>query len=105
MTDDKVELPKNGLLSGMIITAVTGAFVIPLGLLVPSFRARFAAPMSLELMHLFFASLVLMAAHKVESYWFKEYEQCPVYLTSGRASWAQDPKQAIFVSFVTTFIG
>lgn len=98
-------LPKNGPLSGMIIPAITAAFVLPLGVFSEGFRSHFAAPLSPALQLTFFASIIAMALHKLESFWFEEYEQCPVYRTSGRAEWAQNPRKAIFLGFVPTFIG
>lgn len=98
-------IPKNGALSGMIIPALTAAVVLPLGLISPGFRSHFTAPLSPAFQWVFFASIVAMALHKLESYWFEEYEQCPVYLTSGQSAWALNPRKAVFLSFVPTFIG
>lgn len=95
----------NGPLSGMIITAVTALSVVSLCLLSDNFRSYFESPLTPKLLHLFLLSIVAMTLHKMESFWFLEYEQCPVYLTSGQALWAKNSKKAIFVSFVTTFIG
>ena len=98
-------IPKNGPLSGMLIPALTAAVVLPLGFFSTAFRSHFAAPISPGLLLVFFASIVVMALHKLESFWFEEYEQCPVYLTSGQSAWARNPRKAVFVSFVTTFLG
>lgn len=98
-------IPKNGALSGMIIPALTAVVVLPLGLLSDGFRSHFSAPLTPAFQWVFFATIVVMTVHKLESFWFEEYEQCPVYLTSGQASWAQNPRKAVFLSFVPTFIG
>lgn len=98
-------IPKNGALSGMIIPALTAAVVLSLGLLSPDFRGHFSAPLSPALQWVFFATIVVMALHKLESFWFEEYEQCPVYLTSGQAEWARNPRKVLFLTFVPTFLG
>ncbi len=101
----KNAIPKNGALSGMLIPALTAAVVLPLGLISAGFRSHFASPLPPAFQWVFFASIVAMAVHKLESYWFEEYEQCPVYLTSGQSAWALNPRKAVFLSFVPTFIG
>ena len=98
-------LPKNGPLSGMIIPALTAAVVLPLGFFSAGFRSHFAAPLSPAFQWVFGVSIVAMALHKLESFWFEEYEQCPVYLTSGQADWARNPRKAVFLGFVPTFLG
>ena len=98
-------IPKNGPLSGMIIPALTAAIVLPLGLFSAEFRGHFAAPLSPTFQWIFLASIVAMALHKLESFWFEEFEQCPVYLTSGQTQWARNPRKAVFLGFVPTFIG
>ncbi len=98
-------LPKNGALSGMIIPALTAAVVLPLGFFSADFRSHFTAPLSTTFQWCFFASIVAMALHKLESFWFEEFEQCPVYLTSGQSAWARNPRKAVFLSFVPTFLG
>jgi hypothetical protein len=97
-------VPKNGHLSGMIIPAAA-AGVLPVALVWPAFRARFAAGLSPAFLGAFLLSAVVMALHKAESFWAGEFDQCPVYLTSGQAAWAQNPRKAIFLAFVPTFIG
>lgn len=98
-------LPKNGALSGMILPALTAAIVLPLGLVSAGFRSHFEAPLPPAFLWAFFATIVVMAAHKLESFWFEEYEQCPVYLANGQKPWARNPRKAVFVSFVSTFLG
>jgi hypothetical protein len=98
-------IPKNGPLSGMIIPALTAAIVLPLGLFSAGFRSHFTAPLSPAFQWTFLASIVAMALHKLESFWFEEYEQCPVYLTNGQAQWAQNPRKLLFLGFVPTFLG
>lgn len=97
--------PKNGLLSGMILTAATAAAALTAGIAFPGFTESFNVPMPEPLLDSFFLSLGLMVAHKAESYFTREYDVCPVYLTNGQASWGINPRQAMFVSFVSTFIG
>jgi len=99
------DIPSNGPLSGMIITAFTALIVVALSLTHESFRNLFSAPLSARLLQFFFFSIGMMTLHKIESFWFQEYDQCPVYLTSGLAPWAKNPRKAIFLSFVTAFIG
>jgi hypothetical protein len=97
-------LPKNGPLSGMVITAVAAFVVMPLAFAYEPVREHFEKPLSPSLRAMFLVTVVLMALHKAESYWFHEYDECPVYLTSGRAV-ADNPRRAIFVGFVPTFVG
>jgi hypothetical protein len=99
------EIPPHGALSGMIITGATAVLVITLCLLIPSFKAHFQAPLSERLLNFFLLSILIMALHKAESFYALEYEKCPVYLNSGRTDWAKNPRKAIFLSFVSTFIG
>lgn len=98
-------LPKNGPLSGMLLTGLAAAITLPLAIFSPGFRSHFETPLSRELLGVFFVSAVLMALHKLESFWFEEYEQCPVYVTSGETPWAHNPRKAVFLGFVPTFIG
>lgn len=98
-------VPNNGPLSGMIIPAVTGVAALAGGLLSPEVRDVFAAQPSEVLRHGFLASICLMTAHKLESYLTHEYKVCPVYLTNAQSAWGKDPRQAMFVSFVATFLG
>ena len=98
-------VPRNGPLSGMILTGLAVAVVVPLGLLSEGFRGHFAAPLSPGLRLAFLASLLLMAAHKVESFYAGEYDVCPVYLTSGQAEWARNPRKIFFLAFVPVFVG
>lgn len=105
MDFDASRLPKNGLLSGMCITWMSGAVALAAGLLyAPAQRAFDTAPPE-ALLDAFLVTVVVMAVHKVESYLTGEFNQCPVYFTSGNASWAQNPRQAIFAAFVSTFLG
>lgn len=97
--------PKNGLLSGMILTFATIIVVIPLCLFSASFAQKFNHSLTPQLQQFFFLSILLMAIHKLESFFAKEYEHCPVYLTSGKSAWAQNPREAIFLSFVPTAVG
>ena len=97
--------PKNGPLSGMIITALAALILIPLGFFYAPFAEKCNHPLSSPLQKLFFVSLILMAIHKLESFYAEEYDHCPVYLTSGEAPWATNPRKTIFLSFVPTFIG
>lgn len=97
-------VPKNGLLSGMIVTILTAVVVVPLGLFSESFRQRFIAAPSDALIEGFLISIVGIILHKAESYWFREWEHCPLYLTSRQSSWGRDPGQALFVGFVSTLL-
>jgi hypothetical protein len=97
--------PKNGLLSGMLLPGLAAGVVLPLALLSSSFRSHFSAALSPQLQFAFFASVVAMALHKVESFLFAEYDHCPVYLTNDRAPWAQNPRKAVFLAFCPIFIG
>lgn len=94
-------IPKNGLLSGMIIPGLTAAVALTTAFVSSTFRSYFASPLSTPLLWMFFASAVLMALHKLESFWFEEYEQCPVYTTQD----VSNPRKAVFLGFVPIFIG
>ena len=85
----------------MIITGLTGAIVLPVAFLSSAFRSHFEAPMSERFQLMFFASLILMALHKAESFWFAEFDQCPVYLSQP----TDNPRKALFMGFVPTFVG
>jgi hypothetical protein len=76
----------------MITPAVVAAIVFPLSMLSDSFATHFTAPLSLELQVTFFASLVVMVLHKIESHWCNEYDQCPVYVSQA----VDNPRRAIF---------
>ena len=97
--------PKNGPMSGMIIPALAAAAVLPLALISDSFRSHFTGALTPSFQAVFLISIVLMALHKLESFWFGEYDQCPVYATTAQAEWAQNPRKAVFLTFVPTFIG
>ena len=98
-------IPKNGPMAGMIVPAVAAALVLPIGLLSSTFRSHFASPLTPALQVAFFASVVLMALHKLESFWFGEYDQCPVYVTQANSGFADNPRRAQFLTFVPTFLG
>jgi hypothetical protein len=89
----------------MLLTGATAVVVVSLGLACSAFLERFKAPMSPALLRAVGCSIVIMALHKAESFWFDEYDQCPVYVTAGASSWTANPRKAVFVSFVPTFIG
>jgi hypothetical protein len=97
--------PKNGLLSGMILPALAAATALLIGFFLPNVAQIFSGTPSIAFLNSFLVSICLMTVHKIESYLTHEYDVCPVYLTNGQASWAQNPRQAIFVAFVSTFIG
>jgi len=97
--------PKNGLLSGMIITALAGVFVVITGCFLPDLAAVFEGKPSGPLLDSFFVSICLMTAHKIESYFTGEYDVCPVYLNNGQARWSQNSREATFLAFVPTFLG
>jgi hypothetical protein len=99
------KIPKNGLLSGMILTAISAVTVIAVVFIFPEIHQRFDVPLSPSLRFLFLMSALLMVVHKAESYIFGEYDQCPVYLTTGNSPSAKNVRQAIFLSFVPTFLG
>ncbi|MBT3984332.1 MAG: HXXEE domain-containing protein [Bacteriovoracaceae bacterium] len=99
-----IPYPKAGILSSMVITLVTAALAIIVGLFVPVLAQRFNASASSELVNSFLISIVLMVAHKLESYFTNEYDHCPVYLHASTKSWGQKPRQAVFVGFVGTFL-
>lgn len=95
---------KNGLLSGMVLTWGTGVIVVPLTFFAASFRQHFEAGLSHELYWAFVASVIAMAAHKIESFLTGEFDQCPVYLTTGN-SLKGEVRKGVFVGFVPTFVG
>ncbi len=92
--------PRNGVLSGMAITYVTAIVAIAAGLAAPSDPTFMRAP-SGPLLDGFLVSLAVMAVHKAECYWTREYEVCPVYVTAARG---RDPRQTLFIGFVVTFL-
>ena len=94
-------IPKHGPMSGMIVPAIAAAIVLPLGLLSANFRSHFTDPMSPTFLWVFLASAVLMALHKVESFWFGEFDQCPVYVSQP----VENPRKAVFLAFCPIFIG
>lgn len=94
-------IPRHGLLSGMIVPGIAAAVVLPLAIFSSTFRSYFDQPLTAPLQLAFFASVVLMALHKVESFWFAEYDQCPVYTSQPQ----DNPRKAVFLAFVPIFIG
>lgn len=97
--------PKNGLLSGMIITGLAAVAAVLAGLLSPDAVALFNRPVPTGLLDVFFASILVMVAHKAESYFTHEYNVCPVYLASAHAPWGSNPRASLFAGFVGTFLG
>ena len=97
--------PANGLLSGMILTGIAAFASTSAVFLSPTLFAHFDHPLTPAIRWLFYASALVMMIHKAESFYCGEYDVCPVYLTSGRARVAENVRRAIFVSFVTTFLG
>ena len=94
-------IPKHGLMSGMIVPAITAAIVLPLAALSSTFRSYFDAPLTPAFQWAFFASVLLMALHKVESFWAGEYDHCPVYVSQN----SDNPRKAVFLAFCPIFIG
>ncbi|MBF0106579.1 MAG: hypothetical protein HQM16_14790 [Deltaproteobacteria bacterium] len=97
--------PKNGLLSGMALVYLTAFVILVSGSIFPFFNTWFTGYPMPELVNAFLVSIILMAAHKGESYYFKEYDRCPVYLAAGdHAGWMREPRRVLFVGFVGTFL-
>ncbi len=97
--------PKAGLLSGMAVTWITAIIVVGVGAAVPRLHPIFAGSPSRRLLDLLVASIVLMAAHKIESYFTREFDHCPVYLGMRQSRWGHDPLALAFVTFVSVFLG
>lgn len=93
------------MLSGMAIPALVAGIVIPLGFFSEVFRQHFNLPLTPQLLQLLLVSILLMVLHKGESFFSKEYDECPVYKTADNAPWTQNSCKAIFISFVGTFLG
>ncbi len=105
LVHEQRQAPSNGILSGMVLAWGTAIFVIGIGFFYPHLAAPFDSALSLGFLDAFMVSVLLMFLHKVESYFTLEYEQCPVYATTGRARWAQDSREAVFLAFCGTFLG
>lgn len=99
------KFPKNGLLSGMIITGIAALVGIGLGLFSPAFVSLMNHPLTPNLQFYFLITILLMTLHKVESYFFKEFDHCPVYLTQGSGMMGENVRRGFFLSFVPIFIG
>ncbi len=99
------DLPGNGLLSGMVLTWGTALVLVPLGLFHGPTIALLDHPPSNALIDVFGLSILVMVLHKVESWITGEFDACPVYLTTGRARWAKNVREAQFTMFVATFLG
>ncbi len=97
--------PKNGLLSGMIVTGLAAAAALTLGFFVPASHSTFDALPTDGLIDAFGITVLAMAAHKVESYLTGEFERCPVYLTSVHREKGKHPGRLLFQGFVPTVIG
>ena len=93
-----------GLLSAMVLTWGTGLVAVLGGAFFPAWVTAFDQPVSKGLLDAFLVSIGVMVLHKLESYLTGEYEVCPVYVTNGEQRWARDARQAMFVSFVGTFL-
>jgi hypothetical protein len=89
----------------MAITWVTALSAVGTGLLLPSLHPVFAGAPSIRLANFLLASVAVIAAHKVESYVTREFDQCPVYLGIDTAPWAPSVRQAAFVVFCSVFLG
>jgi len=100
----KSRAPQNGYLSGMIITGGAAVVVVIWGLFFTNYLSPFLTDPSPTFLNALFISIIIIALHKVESYYAEEYNHCPVYLTQGRSNWAQNNRQAIFLAFVCTFL-
>ncbi len=91
--------PKNGILSGMVLTYGSGIVAGIIGLGIPSWRAVFEAEASPQLLNYFLVSIFVLIAHKVESYFWGEYDACPVYRTLGEGAKA-NPRQQTFLTAI-----
>jgi hypothetical protein len=104
MSLDETALPGNGMLSGMVLTWGTAIVVLAAGLGSEEVRAGFDRPLAPAVLDGFGLTILFMLIHKVESYLTGEFDQCPVYLTAARASWATDVRRVNFVVFVGTLL-
>lgn len=97
-------LPRHGLLSGLVITWGS-ALLFPLAAWVGLNTLRlFGTGNSAPLVQAFTVSVILMAAHKLESYFQREFDVCPVY-ASMRATVAKEgPARGLFISFCGAFV-
>jgi Protein of unknown function with HXXEE motif len=95
---------KAGLLSGMAITWGTAIGAIGVGAFLPSLHPIFARAPSLHLLDLLLLSIAVMAVHKVECYFGRECDHCPVYLQMGDAPWLRSPRDPAFVAFCSVFL-
>ena len=100
-----VAFPKNGLLSGMIITGLAVLVAISLGLFVPASHAIFDSPPTDGLLDAFLITILGMLVHKVESYQTGEFQRCPVYLTNVHNERGKHPGRLLFQGFVPTVLG
>lgn len=97
--------PKNGPLSGMIITGLAAVLALVLGFFVPTSHPTFDALPTDGLLDAFGITVLAMTAHKVESYLTGEFERCPVYLTSVQRESGKHPGRLLFQGFVPAVIG
>jgi hypothetical protein len=104
LRESGAEPPRNGLLSGMILTLGAAVLALSAGFLVPGLESYFGHGLSPTLADRFLISVLIMAAHKVESYWTLEFDHCPVYLSMER-NWLPNVRRSAFVVFVGTFLG
>lgn len=86
------------------VVAITVGLAFELGLEAQVLQAHFSAGLSPQLHDAFGLSILVMAAHKWESWKAREQDHCPVYLTALRAPWAQTRRDLNFVVFVGTFL-
>lgn len=105
MSEPARPYPRPGTFSAMGLTWMAAAVAIPVGLLSPAAQTAFDVPLSPHLADLFALSALIMVAHKVESHRTGEFDVAPLYLRQGQAPWAQNPREAMFMVFVTTFLG
>jgi hypothetical protein len=98
---DETAMPKNGVLSGMAITYGIALLALGTGLLLPSVRAVLMRAPSAALLDGMLLSIAVMAVHKAECWWRREYEVCPVYITAARG---RDGRETLFIGFVITFL-
>jgi hypothetical protein len=88
----------------MAVTWLTALGALVVGFALPSLHPIFSGAPSRRLLDLLLISIGIMALHKLESFYAREFDHCPVYLSLQRAWWACEPRQAVFVTFCSVFL-
>jgi hypothetical protein len=88
----------------MAVTWITALAALATGLFIPRLHPVFAASPSSRLLDLLVISVIIMGVHKVESFFTREFDHCPVYLGLRSGRFGGDPLALAFFTFCAVFL-